>query len=598
MMVSPAIYGGVQFPEHCSLKNVPMKTSIDEILKHSKNASRCYSVAISTAILAAAVTCIILALIFANHIRTTTLLNQRETDLARLKSQMNTKSGDESILSQIRQMDLQYRQSWFYRLDFTQKGGYLLLGSVVIMLISFKLADTINKKMPSPAPAADGLKEQILQAKFSRRALISGMAIVTVGALILYQTARIDFGRSESVMPSFPSDEQIRNWPRFRGAGGTGIIADINVPQKWDGKTEQGILWKTELPLPGKSSPIVWNDRIFLSGADPNQQHIYCFDTVTGSILWTGDVNVPPLKSDQKPLKLGDDVTYAPSTMTTDGQRVYAIFPTGMVGSFDLAGRKIWEKDLGRPDNMYGYACSLLMFQNLLLVQFDQGTEEEPKSEMLAIDGSTGNFAWRKKRPVGSSWATPIVINHQGKYQLITLGNPLVIAYNPADGMELWRAKCLSGDIAASPIYANGLVFAIEPDKRLNAIRPDGKGDVTKTHIVWSVEVTTPSIASPLSNGKSIFLLMGDLSLGCFNASDGAGLWQKDMGKFFQASPSLAADKLYLLNEKGEMFIVEAGTEYKELAKNQLGEDCFASPAFVNGRIYIRSEKHLFCIGE
>jgi outer membrane protein assembly factor BamB len=575
-----------------------MKKNINEILKDSSFANRCYTIAISTAVLSALAACIILVLIFANNIKTSSLLKQQENELAKLRKQANIKSGDKDILSQIRRLDLQYRQDMFSSLNFNRKGSFLFLGSVVIMLIGLKLTNTIRKYLPSPEPAVDSLKEQIRQAKYSRLALISGSVIIAFGGLILYQSAPVNFTGTGTTISVFPPAEQLRNWPRFRGAYGNGIVSDTNVPLKWDGKTRQGIVWKKEIPLPGKNSPVVWNDRIFLSGADPNRQHIYCFDAATGNILWTGDVNVPTLKPNQKPLKLGEDVTYAPSTMATDGQRVYAIFPTGMVGSLDFAGRKVWEKDLGRPDSMYGYACSLAMFENLLLVQFDQGKEEEPKSEMMAIDGSTGNFVWRKKRPVGSSWATPIVINHQGKSQLLTLGNPWVIAYNPADGTELWRAKCLSGDIAASPIYANGLVFVIEPDKKLIAIRPDGKGDVTNTHIAWSIEVTTPSIASPVGNGKFVFLLMGDLNLGCFNASDGTELWHKDMGKFFQASPSLAGDKIYLLNEKGEMFIVEAGTEYKELAKNQLGEDCFASPAFVNGHIYIRSDKYLFCIGE
>jgi outer membrane protein assembly factor BamB len=425
------------------------------------------------------------------------------------------------------------------------------------------------------------------------------MAVLTAAiSCIILVIILTNYFRVTMLLPSFPSNEQILNWPRFRGYSGVGIVADTNVPQKWDGKTGLGILWKTELPLPGKNSPIVWNDRIFLSGADPNQQRVYCFDAATGNILWTGDVNIPPLKADQKALNLGAEISYAPSTMTTDGQRVYAIFPNGVVGCFDFIGKKVWVKDLGRPNNIYAHACSLLMFQNLLLIQLDQGTAKKPKSALLAIDGPTSNIAWQKKRPVGSSWATPIIINAAGKYQLITCSDPWVIAYNPVDGAELWRVKCLSGDVVVSPIYSNGLVFVFEPEERLIAIRPDGSGDVTASHISWTIQITTPSICSPISNSDYIFAVLGDLSLGCFRALDGTKIWEKDMKQYFQASLSLAGDKLYLLNEKGNMFILEAGAQYKELAKNELGEDCFASPAFVYGRIYIRSNKHLFCIGE
>jgi outer membrane protein assembly factor BamB len=571
----------------------------DEKIKNINLINRCYTIAISTAFVAAAATIIISTLILANHIRLTMLIDRQDKSLTRLKTDVN--QADATVVPRIRQLDVQYRQNWFYRLDFTQKGGYLLLGSVIIMLLGFKLASTLSNRLPSPGPAADKLKEQNLLAKYSRRSLTLGAAIVAAGMVIFAQTAGIDVSKPEVAQSNFPSQQEIHNWPRFRGAFGTGIVADINVPQTWDGKTGKGIVWKSPVPLDGKNSPIVWNDRIFMSGADPNQQKVFCFDAAKGNLLWTGDVNVPPLKPGQKKLELNGstDAGYAAATMTTDGQRAFVIFPTGVVACFDFGGKKIWEKNLGRPENSYGYACSLLMFKNLLLIQYDQGEEESQKSEMLAIDGSTGNFAWRTKRPVGDSWSTPTIINSNGRYQLITCSEPWVISYNPADGKELWRVKCLEGDVAACPIYANGLVIVIEMYKKFIAIRPDGSGDVTKTHIAWSVDAgSTPEIGSPVSNGDLIFIPVGDVALSCFKSQDGTKVWNKDIGPYFSASPSLVDNKLYLLSEKGDMYILEAGTEYKLLTKNELGELCLASPAFVNGRIYLRSEKNLICIGE
>lgn len=438
--------------------------------------------------------------------------------------------------------------------------------------------------------------------KYSRWVLILSVAIVVLGVLIPLTTHYVDFDKIITANSYFPLDEQInRNWPRFRGPNGQGIVADTNVPQNWDGKTGLGILWETEVPLPGMSSPVVWQKRVFLSGADPNKQNVFCFDAVSGRLLWTGDVSVPPLKAGQKPLRLDDAMSagYAAPTVTTDGQRVYAIFPTGVVGCFDFDGNKVWKKDLGRPDNAYGYACSLVMFQNLLLIQFDQGTtEEDQKSMMIAIDGATGNFAWQKKRPVRSSWATPIIINAADKNQLIACSTPWVIAYNPADGTELWRAKCLSGDIAASPIYADGIVVAIDMYNGFIAIRPDGSGDVSSTHIAWSAREITPERSSPISKDGLIFILLGDSNVVCFRSSDGKELWEQRMKSDFWASPSLAGDRLYLLSVTGEVYIIEAGTEYKELAKCELYEECYATPAFVDGHIYIRGAKHLYCIGE
>ena len=175
--------------------------------------------------------------------------------------------------------------------------------------------------------------------------------------------------------------------------------------------------------------------------------------------------------------------------------------------------------------------------------------------------------------------------------------SPALIAYNPTDGTELWRVNCLTGDIAPSPIYANGLVFVIEPYSKLVAIKADGKGDVTKTHIAWVSEEGGPDICSPVSNGELIFTLATEGLLECYNVSDGKKLWEKDLQEYFLASPSLVGNNLYLLSEKGNMFIAEFGPEYKELAKCELGEKCHASPAFADGRIYIRGINNLYCIG-
>jgi outer membrane protein assembly factor BamB len=182
------------------------------------------------------------------------------------------------------------------------------------------------------------------------------------------------------------------------------------------------------------------------------------------------------------------------------------------------------------------------------------------------------------------------------RYQLITCSNPLVIAYNPGDGTELWRADCLGADVAPSPVYANGLVFVIEPHMNTLAIRPDGHGDVTETHIAYKIDFA-PDICSPVSNGEMLFLLSTDGLLCCYKTEDGTKLWEKELREYFQASPSLVGDKLYLLSEEGTMFIVETGAEYKEAAKIELGEKCFASPAFADGRIYIRGKENLYCIG-
>jgi len=585
-----------------------------------------YRSAVTTAIVCAVFALIVLGLFVTNYVRGRIIDTKWETQSENLKIELRQHPDDEQLLLRIRQLDLQYRRHIIRRLDFSRKGSYLLFGSVVILLIALKCADTFKKKVPAPQLPGDRRSEQLCQAALARWAVTAGLAVLGSGALILALSADIDFSGTGAAITSYPSMEQIsENWPSFRGPGGLGISAYTNVPADWNGKTGDGIFWKTKIPLPGNSSPVIWGDRIFLSGGDPNELQVFCFDAVSGRLLWTGDVTRAPLKSDEEPFEVMEDTGFAAPTVVTDGRRVYAIFATGDIGCFDFDGKPVWTRSLGIPDSAYGYASSLAMYRNLVLIQYDQGGPEDEMSKLIALDGFSGQTVWETKRPVPNSWSSPIVTEIGGQVQLLTCGDPWVIAYDPAKGIELWRVKCLYGDIAPSPIYANsvrdptekvsnganGLVFAIEPYSKLVAIRPDGRGDVTETHIAWSLEEGAPDICSPVTNGELIFLLATEGFLTCYKVADGKRLWEQDLRENFFASPSLVpapasgdasrgsgGDKLYLLTEEGVMLIVQAGPEYKELTRCELGEDCHASPAFADGRIYIRGLENLYCIGK
>ncbi len=565
--------------------------------EHVQATSSWYRCAVATAVLSAVFSIVVCAFILMNYGRSKMVGTAEETTLADLKLEIRSKPDDEQLLSRIHQFDLQVRQQRIRALDRSRKGSYLLLSGVVFFIISLRSAIEFKKKPPAPHSGADQLTEQVGNAKFARWAVTGGLVILGSGSLFLATRPKIDFVKAGAASASlFSMDDVAKNWASFRGPNGAGISTHTNVPTRWSGKTGEGILWKTEIPLPGNNSPVIWGDRIFLSGADPNSRQVFCFDTSSGGLLWKGDILGLP-KSNEEPLEIMEDTGFAAPTVATDGRRVYAIFATGDVGCFDFKGKKIWEKNLGRPDSSYGYASSLAMYQNLVLIQYDQGGVEDEKSELIAVDGFSGRIAWQTKRPVGNSWSSPIVASIGEQFQVITCGDPWVVAYNPADGAELWRVNCLSGDIAPSAICANGLVLVIEPYSKLVAIKPDGKGDVTKTHIAWISEEGGPDICSPVSNGKSVFLLATEGLLESYNVSDGKRLWEKDMKEYFLASPSLVGDKLYLLSEKGVMFIAEAESEYKELAKCELDEKCHASPAFADGRIYIRGLENLYCIG-
>jgi outer membrane protein assembly factor BamB len=604
-----------------------MEPRIENTSKSIEVINQWYKSAVATAIIGGVFSVVIVALIVANYFQSWMVNAKREKQLETLKVEIRSQPDTpdysvrgqaQQLIERIRQLDLQIRRCRIRGLDFSRKGGYLLVGSVAVLLIGVRWAGTIKKKLPSPnknirgqAPApyrvrgklgglGDRLDAQVCQAVCARWAITTSITVLLLAALFLALRPAIDFGQIAVTSDFYPKPSDIiKNWPRFRGPGGLGVSAYTNVPVSWDPKTGEGILWKSKVPLPGHNSPVVWNDRIFLSGADANECEVYCFDALSGKLLWTGPVVSVVQGGAKRPLELSESgAGYASPTVVTDGRRVCAIFATGDVGCFDLQGKNLWTRNLGTPDSAYGYASSLEIYRNLLLIQYDQGIAEDQKSKLMALNVSSGVTIWETKRPVPNSWASPIVAKIGERYQVITCGDPWVIAYDPSNGAELWRAKCIGGEVAPSPIYTGGLIFAIEPYTKLVAIQPDGQGDVTKTHIAWSIKDNTPDICCPVSNGELVFLLTSEGTLFCYKLADGTKLWERELNENFRASPSMVGSRLYLLSEKGIMFILEVGTECKEVARCELGEECNASPAFADGRIYIRGLQSLYCIGK
>lgn len=388
------------------------------------------------------------------------------------------------------------------------------------------------------------------------------------------------------------------NWPRFRGPGGLGISAYDNVPLAWDATTGEGIVWKAPVPLEGNSSPVVWNDRIFLTGATQKVRQVYSFDAPSGKLLWQKDMPATPASQGKLP-ELSEDCGYASSTPATDGRRLYAWFAIGDLAAFDFDGNLVWSKSFGVPRNGYGHATSLALWHNMLLVQFDQALPKDRKSRLMALDGRTGQTVWETPREAPSSWATPIVIDVAGQQQIITSSDPWVIAYRPDDGKELWRAAVLRGDVVPSPVFADGLVYIANDRPQLSAIRPDGQGDVTKTHVVWTGEDGLPDTCSPLATPQYVLLLTSGGMLTCYDAKTGKKLWEQDFETMFKASPSLVGKYVYLVSDEGKVFVVEPGpTGCKKVSQANVGEPCTASPAFQDGRIYLRGKQHLFCVGK
>ncbi|MCK4628129.1 MAG: PQQ-binding-like beta-propeller repeat protein, partial [Sedimentisphaerales bacterium] len=493
----------------------------------------------------------------------------------------------------IRELDSHLRNEYFQRRNYSRSGSYLLLGGIIILLISTTKAIGYRKIFSAPQGVVNYQITTERNANLAFRSVIVMVAVLGAATLLTISSSQ-DLTFTADVEP-----EQVTNsWARFRGPGGLGISTYKNIPTQWNGITGENILWKTKIPLPGENSPIIWGNKIFLTGANEKKREVYCLDAESGKLLWQKAVPTLPQAASEPP-DVMEDTGFAAPTAVTDGQRIYAIFANGDVICLNFTGKIIWAGNLGIPDSIYGYATSLVMYQNLLIIKYDQATDEDGLSKLLALEGSSGKTVWEVKRPVANSWSTPIIINADTpeKARLITCADPLVIAYAPDTGAEIWRVKCMYGDVAPSPVYANGLVYVIRPNEELIAIRTNGHNDVTDSHIAWRGEEGIPDIASPLTNGKIVLLLSGGL-ITCYDAENGTHLWEKELEMDFNASPSLVGNRIYLMNTKGIMLIIEAGREFREITKCPLGENVNACPAFADGRIYLRGKKHLFCISE
>jgi len=545
----------------------------------------------------------------------------KSPQLKEYKEKLRLNPTDEQIKQRVRQLDLQLRQRYFRQLSRMGSGVYLLLGGVIVFVLAIKQGARCQRQLPMPQPKPDASDQATRSAARARWSVAAGGAAIGGFLFILSlglsgalpkRTAEVErlLGAGETVghgelhptdqakASDAASHEELRqHWPRFRGADGGGVSMLTNVPVTWDPKTGAGIAWKVPVPASGFGSPIVWGDQVFLSGGDAKKREVFCLDGKTGQTLWRQPVaSVPdgPAQAAEVPESTG----YAASTMATDGRRVYVIFANVDCAAFTLEGKPAWSKSFGALKNPYGHATSLATWQDRLIVQLDQGDTEDNKSKLYALDGRTGQIVWQRPRKVGASWATPIVIEAAGKAQVITLAVPCVISYAAADGAELWRVECLNGEITPSPVFAGGLLFVASPSEKLLAIRPDGQGDVTKTHVVWTNEDNVPDVTSPTSNGELVFAVTTSGMLTCLDAKDGKKQWDHDFETECHASPSLAGGRLYLFSQKGTAVVVEAARQFKELFRTEMGDGFHASPAFAPDKIFLRGLTNVWCVGK
>jgi outer membrane protein assembly factor BamB len=553
---------------------------------------------------------IVAGLLMINYVADQSGLPEKEliysSQLAKQKALLTQDPQNEQLKKEIRALDYELRQDFFWRKTFSEKGKLLLLAGIAVFLLAMKKLADLQRKPHKPQTGSREPNFDATKRRQARQAVSWMGLILTVGILSLALAPKLDIPALPSddsdasvvSVPEYPTDEEIQqNWPRFRGPGGLGISIHERAPTSWNGETGEGILWKAEVHLPGANSPIAWGDRVFISGADKKNKEVYCYSLESGDLLWRNRVENVPGNPGEVP-SIMEDTGYAAPTMVCDGARVYAIFADGDLICFDFSGKRIWAKNLGAPDNVYGYASSLSSYRNLLLIQYDGGTEDDDQSVLYALEGKTGQVVWQAKRPVANTWTSPILADTANGKQFITCSEPWVIAYEPETGAELWRANLMGTDLAPSPIFAREMAFVIQPNETLFAIRCDGRGDVTETHVAWKKDCPTPDISSPVSNGEFIFLLDGAGVLTCYETQNGEMVWDHRFDDFFLTSPSIAAGWIYLVSDNGKTYRVKAAREFEQADSiSTLDETIMASPAFLDGRIIIRGDKNLYCIG-
>jgi outer membrane protein assembly factor BamB len=570
--------------------------SPDEQRVYAQRHTAAMKVAFVAALFTAAVI-VTLAMSFAHGKRSDPL---ESAELRALKEQLKQQPKSDEVKAKIRDLDAKLRDTYFLRQSRAVRGAWLLLAGAGVFVLALHVGSRFRPTPPSPPKAAGNELAVAREGAWSRGAVAAAAVLIVGGGVALllgpYAVAlpetKTEAAAAVVAEPPASEVEMAVEWPRFRGPGGLGVSPHKNLPEKWDGKTGENIHWKVEVPLSGHSSPIVWGKRIFVTGANEAQRELYCFDADSGAIVWRKKLENVPDSSGKQP-KVGEETGFASCTPATDGRRIYVIYANGDFGAFDFTGRQLWARSFGVPKNRYGHAASLLTYRNLLIVPWDQ----EASGRMVALDGATGKTVWEVSRNLDSGWTTPVVLPVASGDQLITCVNPKLMAYEVLTGKPLWSVSGLEGDVAASPVYGQGLVFATSPHNIAVAVKPDGKGDVTKTHVVWQTEECLPDTCSPVTDGTRVWTLVSEGALNCLDFKTGKPLYTKDLEERFYPSPSIAAGKLFLISVAGHAYYIEAASEFKLLGKMSLGEEVFATPAFQDGRIYIRAKKHLYCIG-
>lgn len=394
-------------------------------------------------------------------------------------------------------------------------------------------------------------------------------------------------------MLALTTDIHAEDWPGWRGPRGDGTSEETNVPVVWS--DSQNVAWKTQVPGKGHASPIVWNDHVFVVSCDEDKQEriLLAIDRVSGKQLWQQVVLRSPLE-DKHQLN-----SFASSTPATDGKLVYVTFldrSQMVVAAYDFRGKQRWLVRPGGFSSKHGYCSCPVLFEDKVIVNGDHDGD----AYLVALDRATGKTLWKVDRENKTrSYSTPLVREIDGRTQMVLSGSKCVASYDPRDGSRHWIIDGPTEQFVASVVF-NGKLFFLTagfPEYHLLAVRPDGSGNVTDTHIAWRTTKGAGYVPSPIVVGDYFLVVTDGGVASCFLAATGERQWMQRIGTHYSSSLVTAGGLVYFTSDEGNTKVVRPGPTLDIVAENKLGEYCYASPAVSHGQILFRGEQHLIAIG-
>ena len=465
-----------------------------------------------------------------------------------------------------------------------------------------------------------------------RRMILDRSSWRPVGESEVIPVRRISLEPARPLPPLPPPATAAGSWPSFRGVAAAGVADGQNLPDTWNPKSGENILWRTRIPGLAHSSPVVWRNRVFLTTAvssrgaatfkpglygdgdasddrSPHKWVLLAIDTRTGAIEWQ-QVAYEGRPIDTRHIKS----TYASATPATDGRTVVVSFGSQGVYAYDVNGTFRWKVDLGHmkvgaydiPSYEWGPASSPILFDDLVILQVDTHLD----SFLLALDAATGAVRWKTERDELPSWGTPTVAATNAGYELVTNGSNFVRGYDPRTGEELWRLGPSSKITAPTPIFSDGLFVVASgraPERPIFVVKPGARGDLTlkdgessSDAVVWSRTGRGSYMPTPLAYRGILYVLANNGVLDAYDLKTGTEIYRQRLpvvGSGYSASPVAADGKIYLSGEDGDLLVVAAGREFRHLATNPMGELLMATPALSDGVMFVRASEHLFAIG-